>query len=525
MRILTSILCEALLTYTLRSADLPSSIILKNIEGGTFTMGNDSLVGPAEQLGAEHSVTLSEYSMSEAEITNAQYIEFLNAAFEDGLVQIVTGTAGPDKDKRLIQGTATSSYNGKTLYSLDGIRVLKDHDNADNEDPANAFTGDVEPENPLNIAYIDFDSSLNQFYIKDPFNVDDFHWYEICNYQDYGTSKGTYLPDVLNDFDDWAGAGLNLSNELEGWTEANPSAAVNLPTQAEVSKWPVTFIRWWGAWAFADYFGVKLPTEAQWEYAAKGGQNFLYGVHDGADYADANWNQDQLKVATHHVRKAISGTANPFGLYNLAGNAWEWMADNYVTPYDTSAATDPLIEVQGSTLRCWRGGSWNYHQSTLETARRFSDEEDRGNDHFGFRVVGSYFEVTDTGFDTWIDAYFAPTDALTGADEDADGDGVENLLEYVFNSDPTNASPSGNSPKASVNSEISSFSITYVRKEHLDSVTISYQLSTDLTAWNTATLNSDCTETIVSNRDGTETVTITILTSENAFFRVLITQI
>ena len=145
-------------------------------------MGNNSLVGPADQLADEHTVTVSDYSMSEAEITNAQYVEFLNAAYADGLIQVVTGTGGPDKDKRLIQGTTSSGYNGKTLYSLDGIRVLKDHDNADNENPSNAFTGDVEPENPLNIAYIDFNSSTNQFYVKDPFDVNDFHWQDICNY-------------------------------------------------------------------------------------------------------------------------------------------------------------------------------------------------------------------------------------------------------------------------------------------------------------------------------------------------------
>ena len=55
--------------------------------------------------------------------------------------------------------------------------------------------------------------------------------------------------------------------------------------------------------------------------------------------------------------------------------------------------TDPLIEVQGSTLRSWRGGSWNYHQETLQSAIRFSDEEDRGNDHFGFRIAGAFQTV------------------------------------------------------------------------------------------------------------------------------------
>jgi len=51
--------------------------------------------------------------------------------------------------------------------------------------------------------------------------------------------------------------------------------------------------------------------------------------------------------------------------------------------------TDPLVEAAGSTTRCWRGGSWNYHEATLQSSIRFFDEEDRGNDHFGFRITGA----------------------------------------------------------------------------------------------------------------------------------------
>ncbi|MEQ8240069.1 MAG: SUMF1/EgtB/PvdO family nonheme iron enzyme [Cyclobacteriaceae bacterium] len=377
---------------------LPTGIVMKDVSAGTFTMGSNSLNGSPTQKAAapEHQVTLSAYTMSEAEITNAQYVVFLNEAFNDGLIEIFTGVAGPDKDKKVIRGTATSKYSGKVLYTLDGIRVLKDHEGNTDNDP---FTGVVEPENPLNISYLGFNDQTNQFYVKDPHNATDFHWVNICDYQDYSeTNSGQFEGAVKNDFDDWSGAGANLSDELEGWTEANPTAATKLPNLQAVSSWPVTFIRWYGAWAFADYYGTSLPTEAQWENAAKAGQNFTYGVHNGTDLTDANWNEAKLATATGHVRAAISGTANPFGFYNLAGNCWEWMADNYVAPYSTDAVTDPLIEVANSTLRSWRGGAWNYHQETLQSALRFSDEEDKGNDHFGFRIAG--VQATTTGA-TW----------------------------------------------------------------------------------------------------------------------------
>ena len=112
-------------------------------------------------------------------------------------------------------------------------------------------------------------------------------------------------------------------------------------------------------------------------------------MHNGSNISDANWNQAG-GLATRHVRSAINGVANPFGVYNLSGNSWEWIADNCVSPYDTSSATAPLIEVSGSTLRSWRGGSWNYHEATLQTALSFSDEENRGHDHFGFRIAGTH---------------------------------------------------------------------------------------------------------------------------------------
>ena len=76
---------------------------------------------------------------------------------------------------------------------------------------------------------------------------------------------------------------------------------------------------------------------------------------------------------------------NPFGLYNIAGNAWEWVEDWYAADFYEDA-TDPVNTTE-SGLKVRRGGSWNYHLSTLKSAARASDEKFKGNDHFGFRVV------------------------------------------------------------------------------------------------------------------------------------------
>ena len=90
-------------------------------------------------------------------------------------------------------------------------------------------------------------------------------------------------------------------------------------------------------------------------------------------------------MATHHRHNVNEGTSNPYGIYNLDGNVWEWVEDNY-EPYDLVPATDPLI-LDGTTDRCKRGGSWNYHKATLETAGRDYTFDNRGNDHHGFKIA------------------------------------------------------------------------------------------------------------------------------------------
>ena len=206
-----------------------------------------------------------------------------------------------------------------------------------------------------------------RLYVKDPHT--DFDWNAVCNYYDY-----TLTPKELDTSE--------LKNDYSNWSELQ-----NLPTLEEVSNYPVAYIRWWGAKAFTLYYDIKLLTEAQWEYAARGGQDFFYAVHNGVDVSDANWNQTQEAPAKHHRHYVKEGNPNPYGLYNLAGNVWEWVEDNY-EHYDTTFVNvvDPLI-LDGSDERCKRGGSWNYHQSTLETAGRDYTFDYRGNDHHGFRIA------------------------------------------------------------------------------------------------------------------------------------------
>ena len=359
--------------------DNPAALSMMPLPGGVFTMGEpeSSYQGPPGSFDApEHSVVLSPFTMSQTEVTNRQYVEFLNAAEQAGMVEVRIETAvGPDQGQRLVFGTASApaDYAEQALLTLDGRRVMKDHDNADGDnDP---FTGVIEPENPLNLIYIGYNegaASGARFSVLDPRS--DFDWEAICDYCDY-----TSVPYQIDDG--------SCHNDYLDWPELQPNA---LPSLAEVKHWPATFIRWYGAKAYALFYGFSLPTEAQWEFAAKANANYGYATADGTVHGDgtsANWNYNQENPARGHVLDVQLNEPNPLGLYNLAGNVWEWAEDWYGKDFYAEGAIDPLNADNASNKKVRRGGSWNYHESTLKSAARASDETFKGNDHFGFRVV------------------------------------------------------------------------------------------------------------------------------------------
>ena len=363
---------------------LHSSIIFRDIPGGTFTMGESEIdyQGPPGSYDAYlHTVTLSSFQMSDSEITNKQYAHFLNSAFSIGLLEVQIETdPGPNTGDLLVFGaeTAPIEYRGMALYNLSGTRVMKDHDNADGDnDP---FTGEIEPENPLNIAYIGYDAMNTEnrwFYVKNPANPDDFNWLELTNYYNYSDVSHQYDSSILlNDYNEW--------EELEDYPN-------NLPTLLDVNHWPATFIKWYGAKAFTLFYDVILPTEAQWEFAAKGNAEFTYATENGnvnSDGTSANWNFLAENPSLGHVLNVKINEPNPYGLYNMAGNVWEWIEDWYASDYynDSNNATDPINTVN-TGLKVRRGGSWNYHQAPLKSSARAEDEQFKGNDHFGFRIA------------------------------------------------------------------------------------------------------------------------------------------
>ncbi|MDD5392497.1 MAG: SUMF1/EgtB/PvdO family nonheme iron enzyme [Thiothrix sp.] len=125
---------------------------------------------------------------------------------------------------------------------------------------------------------------------------------------------------------------------------------------------------------------AKLPTEAQWEYACRAGTMPRYSVGDNITAQQVNFNDNVGKTVS-----VKSLPANPWGLYEMHGNVWEWCQDWY-SSYPAEPVTNPEGS-QSGVLRVVRGGSWLYYGRGVRSAYRYGNEpDDRGID-LGFRLA------------------------------------------------------------------------------------------------------------------------------------------
>jgi formylglycine-generating enzyme required for sulfatase activity len=169
--------------------------------------------------------------------------------------------------------------------------------------------------------------------------------------------------------------------------------------QVQFPQRPVVYVNWEDANAYALWTGKRLPTEAEWEYAGRGGTTGVWGKPKyeyvwGNDVSSipANFNADgsrtrEWKSAQRYLREGGTYAPNGYGLYDMAGNVWEWCADWYAENYyQDSLERNPTGPGIG-TQRVLRGGAWSSALADLRCANRLRYFPSNADDIVGFRCA------------------------------------------------------------------------------------------------------------------------------------------
>lgn len=192
--------------------------------------------------------------------------------------------------------------------------------------------------------------------------------------------------------------------EVAGWQKVERDLNPD-PSHFKGDQRPVEQVSWFDAMEFCHRLSQRigrcytLPSEAQWEYACRAGTttpfNFGLTINTEAANYDGNYTYGQGERGTYRQQTTdvASFPANPWGLYDMHGNVWEWCLDEWHNSYEGAPAdgsawqeTKPELAKEDKDLRLLRGGSWMSLPRLCRSAFRINNYPDLRLNDFGFRV-------------------------------------------------------------------------------------------------------------------------------------------
>ncbi|WP_445749586.1 type IX secretion system lipoprotein PorK/GldK [Polaribacter sp.] len=404
------------------------------IPGGSFTMGkqDQDMIGTLNA--PTKTVTVRPYYMDETEITNNEYKEFVYWV-RDSIVRTrlayqaefaALGNTNPDPNGRKrdagIQQYAFKTADTTNLSPYQKY-MFENYYQFDTIQPLNWETELVWKKDEYPDA--DYVEVMDSLYIKKEDAVDGvrtfntkflnykYSWFDRDNAARKGGDRKNFVQTEV----------LNIYPDTTVWVK-DFNYSYNDPMHQDYfyhqsyGEYPVVGVTWNQANAFCNWRTKKknsflrtqknvtlvpdfrLPTEAEWEYAARGGLEFAtYPWGTGSTTSDrgcflANFKPVRGNYAVDgalYTMEAKSFNANDYGLYNMAGNVSEWTNTAYnLSSYYMASTMNPNVEDRKNRRKIIRGGSWKDVAYYLEVASRDFEYADTARSYIGFRTVQNY---------------------------------------------------------------------------------------------------------------------------------------
>ena len=301
------------------------------------------------------------------------------------------------------------TYPGAMIDISEGTFIMGNNNQPpmfNDQDPEHSVTvddfkmGETEVSNAYYVIFLNNMASLGNLMIEEgvpgdwsstPEEIANGHaWSIIAD----STLLGLWSGEVLIKLSDIAGGGQHPLNRC--WIELDTTSYIFSVVEG-YENWPASWVNWYGAMMYADYYGLSIPTEAEWEYAARAGQQLEYPTNDGnLSYSQANYGTGFGGPSGETYLSPVGELflPNPFGLYNMTGNVSEWCLDwydanFYQTCVDNNYYLNPLNDniPEDVEVKVLRGGSHTYPGPFAMSSHRFDTPPFVTTDHMGFRVA------------------------------------------------------------------------------------------------------------------------------------------